>query len=88
MSNDRDNEKQSITDLVDKCASQLGEHVDTVQVMVTKKLDDGTNDAFSYWTGHGNLYTRLGHVREFLLIQDEYARIHARKTKESESESD
>lgn len=64
-------------------AQQLGEHYDHVQIFVTTKVDGGEFSR-SYEFGTGVLHARLGHIREWLLIQDEYAKEWARARQREE----
>jgi len=51
-------------EFVDKVAAQLGEHFDSVQVLVsTCNGGGGTCDVFS---GNGNWYARVGMAHEFI----------------------
>ena len=59
---------------VEQAASALIEHFDSVQILVTRHCDDGTRDTAAFECGLGNLYARLGQVREWLRIQDQYQR--------------
>lgn len=66
-----------IEDLVRKHAAQIGEHVDTVHVFVTKHGIGGeVTKSFHY--GVGNLYAREAHIREWIITQEEYVRETAR----------
>lgn len=53
--------------LMEKHCSALMEHFDTVQIVVTRHLKDGTRMA-NY--GAGNLYARLASAREWLNRMD------------------
>jgi hypothetical protein len=69
--------KQFLTNLVQQHAHQLAEHVDTVQIFVTKHLEGG-KDTRSYEYGVGNFHARFGYVSEWLTVQQEYSREWAR----------
>ena len=53
--------------VLDKHCNSLMEHFDTVQIVVTRHLKDGTRMA-NY--GAGNLYARLASAREWLNRMD------------------
>lgn len=62
--------------LVDEAANKLMEHVDSIQIFVTKH-DGSKDESASYETGRGNFYARLGQAHEWLCIMDQYTRNHA-----------
>lgn len=62
--------------LVDKFASEMAEHFDSVQVFVTLH-EGGEENTSSYETGRGNFYARLGQIKEWVEIQDQYQRNEA-----------
>lgn len=74
-----------IEDLVRKHAAQIGEHVDTVHVFITKHgIGGAITKSFHY--GIGNHYAREAHIREWLSTQDEYVREAARMSQRKELE--
>lgn len=78
-----DSEDVEIQKLVEKAAMSIGEHVDTIQIFVTRQAEGSeATKRFSY--GSGNFYARLGHVHEWLVIQEEHARAYARREDEEE----
>ena len=76
MSAEHEAENKRIQDIVDRCASQIREHVDTVQILVTLQRDD-TETTMSYEKGIGNFYARQGQVQEWLTMQTQYQIQHA-----------
>lgn len=82
-----DEEKSQLKELVERHASELGEHHDSVRIFVTRHADDGSGGTYSFETGRGNFYAQLGQVREWVAIQDQYQRNWATK-KESSDGSD
>lgn len=67
---------------VEKCAQQLGEHFDTVQILVSRH-EPGTEDGtvnISY--GLGNWFARFGQVRDWLIKTDERTREYVRREDE------
>ena len=67
-------EEQS--NLLEAAAAKLGEHFDTVQIFVTRVVDDGKlcGNTEDLSTGLGNWYARTGQVRDWLTINDEMCR--------------
>jgi hypothetical protein len=54
---------------------QLGEWFDCVAIFASKTDGDLTH---CHQQGQGNIYARIGHAREWVIKQDEKARIEAR----------
>lgn len=80
--------KKFVTDLVDKCAMQIGEHVDSVQIFVTKQSEDGSNTTIFYEKGQGNFYSRFAQAFEFVEIQRQYMRNYAIRKDQQKDEKD
>jgi diaminopimelate epimerase len=72
-----------IENIIDDCCAKLSEHCDSVQVFVTR-YENGESKTYS--CGTGNFYTRLGHVREWLMRKDAQAKEDA-KQRSNEDES-
>jgi len=72
---------QTDQEIVDKAREALLEHFDSVQVFVTRHAGERDVTA-SYETGGGNFYARLGQVHEWIMIQDQYSRQHAKRKDE------
>jgi hypothetical protein len=75
------NQEQVELDRIKAAALNLGEHFDTVHIFCTRhksetEEDTGTVNA-SY--GIGNWFARLGHIRDWIIRQDEFTRINCRK---------
>lgn len=68
-----DDEKLGLQKLVQQKESELAEHFESVQIMVTRHVGEEEN-TFSLEVGRGNFYTRLGHVHEWLSMQDQFQR--------------
>lgn len=69
--------------MVKQHCEQLIEHFDTVQIFATRC--DGTEDGtVAVQLGLGNWYAREGQVREWIVKNDEVARIEARKDEEKD----
>lgn len=60
--------------LVDRHASELGEHFDSVQVLVSNSGSEGTENIYS---GVGNWFARQGMAHDF--ITKDSANTHANK---------
>ena len=63
---DSDERKKREQALVDAAVQSLGEHFDTVQVLVTRESDDGEKDTVSIARGAGNWYARQGQMLHWL----------------------
>lgn len=66
------------TKRVDDARTALMEHFDSVRIFVTRHDGSEANTA-CYETGGGNFYAQLGQVTEWLAIQDQFQREHAKK---------
>ena len=82
-----DDARNELMKMVQEHARQLGEHCATVQILVTVELESG-NEYRTYEFGIGNIFARMGHVREWCLIQDEKARELARKDSSQKENED
>jgi len=65
--------------LVARHVTELGEHFDSVLVLVTCPHPDNAQTTQSYERGSGNFYAQLGQVTEWLAMQQEYQRAEARR---------
>lgn len=65
--------------LVAKHVTELGEHFDSVLILVTFPHPDNGQNTMSYERGAGNFYAQLGQVREWLDMQTEYQQAEARR---------
>lgn len=59
---------------VQACANQLMEHFDSVQIFVTRHEEVESQGTVNINLGAGNYFTRSGHVREWIIKQDQQAR--------------
>lgn len=57
----------------------LAEHFDCVQLFATRCETGELDGTVTIQMGAGNWYTRYGHVREWLIKQDERARMKERE---------
>lgn len=71
MSEADENEARDIK-LVDAAMIRLSEHFDSVQIFVTKVIEDGQTAAVQ--KGCGNWYARRGQVQEWVAKEDEGSR--------------
>lgn len=58
-----------------KLANELGEHCDSVRILCTLPTEGGITAGVD--AGFGSIYAQIGHVQEWLTIQDQYVRNHA-----------
>lgn len=78
---------ESDQQFVQETVAKLGEMFDSVRVFVTVH-DGSTSTTHSYETGSGNFYAQLGQIREWLAIQDQYQRQHAKRKDAQNEEED
>lgn len=64
---------------VDEAITKLGEHFDSVMIFVSR-YDGGDVGSVNVAKGLGNWYARYGQVREWLVKEEEVARIEAKKS--------
>lgn len=73
------NEKQEDLDRLKRAVADLGEYFDTVHIFATRH-ESGTEDGtISISYGCGNWFARYGKVREWLVREEEWAKIEVRK---------
>ena len=68
--------------VLEDCVRWLGEDWDTVQVFVTRHEPGTMDGTISIEFGVGNIYARLGHVKDWIVKQTEYTNTQARKEME------
>lgn len=71
-------------DIVKRHCADLGEHFDSVQIFATRLKDEGDKGTVHVQYGSGNWFARYGHIRHWLITEDEDARISVRKEKEED----
>jgi hypothetical protein len=59
-----DEQRDELVSMLKRHCVQLTEHFDSVQIICTKQMPDGTG---SYRWGEGNWYARMASVEEFVL---------------------
>jgi len=64
---------------VEKAVRDLGEYYDSVQIFVSRHESAIADGTIMLERGGGNVLTRIGHVRQWLIQQDEYVRAATRK---------
>lgn len=69
-----DSESANDTELVDQHVRALGEHFDSVQIFVTKRIESGTR---GLGRGSGDYWARFGRVKTWVLTEEESARLEA-----------
>lgn len=69
-------------DRVSLHADQLAEHFDSVQIFVTRKADNETEEdgTVNINFGRGNWFARYGQVQAWLIKSEEWTRMEARKS--------
>jgi hypothetical protein len=75
-------DKEADVELVRKHVQALGEHFDTVQILVTRHMPAEKNGTVSIEQGSGNWFARRGQARDFVINGDEHVREHARRNHE------
>jgi hypothetical protein len=68
---------EKLAELVDNHAAMMGEHCDSVQIIITIVDENGSHRMLS--AGRGNFYAREGSCRDWLIVNEEVNRIAARK---------
>lgn len=76
-----DSEDKDVERLKAATAS-LGEHFDSVQIFCTRHESGEMDGTLKVKDGAGNWYARYGQIQEWLLIEEERARIQIRKDME------
>ncbi len=67
--------RDTIQEMVDKAASDLGEYTDSVKIFVTWRADDGSGGTDSYESGCGNVYAQIGQVRDSVIMQEQQCKL-------------
>ena len=82
MSDQHSNQRDTDMALVQQHVDQLMDHFDSVQVFVTRHMPAEHDGTVSINLGAGNWFTRRGQTREWVLVEDERARMPAREHNE------
>lgn len=69
---------------VRRAAEALSEHFDSVQIFCTRHDTGGEGGTINVKFGVGNYYARLGHIREWLIKEDEATREEIRDREKDE----
>jgi len=81
MTGDFADDLQKMEELVDNHVYQLMEHFDAVQIFVSRNERAGKEVVtVSCSRGAGNIHARIGHVREYLIMQGQRARNEVTKS--------
>lgn len=68
---EKDKELEELTQLIEGTVMRLMEHVDSVQIFVTRHKPAGKDTATQHYSwGDGNFYTRYGHIKSWIIKQD------------------
>ncbi len=78
-------EQDSDLKLVDKAIQDLSEHFDSVQIFVSRHLNDDEGTA-TVAKGSGNWYARWGQTWRWVQTEDEYEREQVRKREREKRE--
>ena len=78
--------KEELEKIVKRHVSELGEHFESVRIFVTTPSPDDSQLTRSYDSGCGNWYASYGHIQEWIIRQEEYTRLDARKSREESDE--
>lgn len=57
--------------IVNRFLDEIGEHVDSAQVFVTRKRDDGNQGTSHMAKGTGNWFSRYGQIKIWVLREEE-----------------
>jgi hypothetical protein len=69
--------------LLRKACSTLIEHFDTVQIFVTRHEPTENHGTVNIHIGRGNWFARYGHIKEWILLEEETARMKAHRDDEN-----
>lgn len=75
-------ESEKDIELVREHLNKLGEHYDSVQIFCTRHEPATEGGTITVQMGTGSWYARYGHVQEWLIKQNERARLNERKPDE------
>lgn len=70
----RDMDRKTEIDMVEKVVNELGEHFDSVQILVSRYASGDEDGTVNISMGIGNWYARYGHVKEWCVKCDERTR--------------
>lgn len=60
--------------LINKHVVALGEHFDTVHIFASRHIPGDENGTAIFNRGSGNWCARVGHIKEFIIYEDERIR--------------
>jgi hypothetical protein len=72
-------ENETLKAIIEKHASELAEHFDSVRVFCTKHPEGSSSETVTFEEGRGNFYAQLGQIVEWMSIQDQFQRNYAIK---------
>lgn len=79
--------RETIAAITEKYIADIREHADAVQVMISYERDEPDNHNTAYeFAGSGNVHARYGVAKDWVLMQEEFVRIEARKRDEESNE--
>lgn len=71
--------KEQELEMLKRAAESLGEHFETVQIFTTRHEAGNENGTVHLAWGAGNWFARYGHVRNWLIMEDESSREGVRR---------
>ena len=72
---------------MEEALAKLRDHFENVQIFCSRLDPDGSCDTQRLILGKGNMYARVGQVRDWLTMAEEQTREEAREKYREESES-
>lgn len=79
------NQREDDLALVRKHVQQLGEHFESVHIFASRHMPAELDGTVTVNQGLGHWHARYGQIREWLIYEDERARIAARKSEDDRS---
>lgn len=55
---------------IDAFLKEIGDHVDSARIFITRPCDDSADATSCYTIGKGNFHAQYGQVREWILMQE------------------
>lgn len=74
--------------IVNDAASSLGEHFDSVRIFVTWPNENSELVSCCYSAGRGNFFAQVGHIRDWMICDEERTRRDQIKRDQDEDDGD
>jgi len=68
--------------MVRKHCNELGEHFEAVSIFCSRHDQGGEHGTVHINLGVGNYFARIGHIKDYIIKEDEGTRINQRKEQE------